>query len=667
MKSADKSLPLTEKKGFGTAFVSAAGSEKEVNTVNIPPYYVIIGRGFSAIVNHSTLLQSEWGKKRLGGCEVVYLGFPDPWQGYVTHNMNQDAMLLIHPGFLNPNEGHRNIEDFLTDWLPSNEFAGITKNEVAEIKRKKDPGLRPGFVTKVTEESGDTGLYEIEYYDEESIAQWHDTVRDRIQSREDLGSIEATTLPRKKMRAKYVDICSGPGLAKVVDIGFPKQGGYEILMEPHLVLEYLKLSPNKQRIFAGSDYVRSFTKVPGGTRVCIQGLNTPAGVQAMERAFGLDSSDGDAEHVFGFASAGLETAFPPGGRLDGLAGFAQGESLPPRAKFPDQKVLYPGADLRGKKVVFGHGYRISEIKEIKRADVDAFAGLLNDDVGALLVRFRASGKMNPIVNTFSEATEQGPKDEVLFEYGVFDQVVICAGQQIGQDEPGSPLAIIKDLSNNFEDLKIIDRFVGADYPHPMGLWMGGTNPDPKIRVLGGAAHGSRIMAKNFNDKLQRLKDYELTLPMQAFVVQRGVTLAAVTIAQANHYFNSGYRSRNVNTGEYADLSEVCSSESADIEIVRGKSRNGFANADELALALAYLLKYSATVETDDFFFYRHEKKLCIGGGVGNQGELIKCVEEKDRVVFLREVKKSKVALTDAIFRYDPGDYDTTYENRYKGV
>ena len=65
----------------------------------IPIYYVIIGCGTAAVVNHTTLRQTEWGKKRIGELPVMHIGFNDPWSEYFEHGMGQPPSLLTMPGY----------------------------------------------------------------------------------------------------------------------------------------------------------------------------------------------------------------------------------------------------------------------------------------------------------------------------------------------------------------------------------------------------------------------------------------------------------------------------------------------------------------------------------------------------------------------------------------
>ncbi len=62
-------------------------------------YYVIIGCGFAATVNHSTLVQSELYDKRLNNRKIMHIGFSDPWSSYRDHGMGQFPHLLVPPGY----------------------------------------------------------------------------------------------------------------------------------------------------------------------------------------------------------------------------------------------------------------------------------------------------------------------------------------------------------------------------------------------------------------------------------------------------------------------------------------------------------------------------------------------------------------------------------------
>ena len=66
---------------------------------DLPVYYIIVGWGPAAAINHSTLRQSEFGKERLKGYKVMQIGFPNPWPNYLLHGMGQPPYLLSLPGF----------------------------------------------------------------------------------------------------------------------------------------------------------------------------------------------------------------------------------------------------------------------------------------------------------------------------------------------------------------------------------------------------------------------------------------------------------------------------------------------------------------------------------------------------------------------------------------
>lgn len=64
-------------------------------------FYVIIGRGPMAVVNHRTLRATQWGIGRIDGHQVLHLGAPNPWPEYMRHGLGQPNHLLSFPGFTN--------------------------------------------------------------------------------------------------------------------------------------------------------------------------------------------------------------------------------------------------------------------------------------------------------------------------------------------------------------------------------------------------------------------------------------------------------------------------------------------------------------------------------------------------------------------------------------
>ena len=121
-------------------------TDSRVDTIAATPptgYYVIIGCGTAAVVNHTTLRQTEWGKERLsigeGASEqvlpVMHIGFIDPWLHYHEHGMGQPPYLLGLPGY-------ESRPDYLRDalvpsgGLKSTVFGANTRHEWVRLQDK---------------------------------------------------------------------------------------------------------------------------------------------------------------------------------------------------------------------------------------------------------------------------------------------------------------------------------------------------------------------------------------------------------------------------------------------------------------------------------------------------------------------------------------------------
>jgi len=96
-----------------------------------PPrvYYVIVGCGTAAVVNHTTLRQTKWGmKERIADFPVMHIGFDDPWAHYISHGMGQPPYLLTMPGYhQRPSQGSDVFDR--NPGCNSARFAACTKNE----------------------------------------------------------------------------------------------------------------------------------------------------------------------------------------------------------------------------------------------------------------------------------------------------------------------------------------------------------------------------------------------------------------------------------------------------------------------------------------------------------------------------------------------------------
>ena len=219
--------------------------------------YVIVGRGYAAALNYTTLRLTDYGRARLGGRDVTFIGSPDPWQLYHPHLMGQGAMLLSLPGFLRYPHG----ENFLL----STEFAAITDDQYAFLG--SDPKVR--IDTRMIEKIGrdDTG--------------------------EDLW---LRTVDGAMIYAAKVDICTGPGAPTPNPFGILEPVRAELI--------------DAARLFSGEEFLHNDT-IPGRGTICIVGAG-PVGALCCERALSNNN------RVLWVGLDDFSNAFPPGGRFDSL-------------------------------------------------------------------------------------------------------------------------------------------------------------------------------------------------------------------------------------------------------------------------------------------------------------------------------------------------------------
>ena len=115
-----------------------------------PVYYVIVGRGPMAVVNHSTLRESNAGKKRLAELPVLHIGFPNPWPKYLEHGLGQPNHLLSLPGFqakFQPSGA--GPEKTLDGGLNSQFFGACVDKQLKDLQEKYEVEVIDGWVALI--------------------------------------------------------------------------------------------------------------------------------------------------------------------------------------------------------------------------------------------------------------------------------------------------------------------------------------------------------------------------------------------------------------------------------------------------------------------------------------------------------------------------------------
>ena len=102
---------------------------------------MIAGAGPAAVINHSTLVHSEFDKDRLanspaGKLPIIHIGFSNPWGRYMRHGMGQPPYLLNLPGFKSANL----IDDkagTVDGGLDSRVFASSIDNQFQSLRERE--------------------------------------------------------------------------------------------------------------------------------------------------------------------------------------------------------------------------------------------------------------------------------------------------------------------------------------------------------------------------------------------------------------------------------------------------------------------------------------------------------------------------------------------------
>jgi hypothetical protein len=489
------------------------------SSYNEGPTYVIVGRGFSAIANFTTMFRSKEGRARLAEQPVVMIGFPDPWLGYRHHEMNQQREVMTLPAFKNQlgpqpprNEHHplwcaklhQGAAECDIPFVLSNNFADASKAEIEAVRREAiEAGIKfgvwNGAVDKIT---------------------WNNSKKLFVVHVEGFAA-ESGQPEQVIITARYVDICVGPGQSRVL----PPGGRYGLSMPKEMRDAYENpgldtAAANAPVVIPGSEYTRGNVVTPRGSVVMVQG-GGPAAAQGVEEAFRMG-----AEEVVWVCPETFTKALIPNRRVDFLVqrqGQNGPENLPTtnRTGLLDDKTVFipriPGLWL-------ATGCRASSIAWMSNSDKRA------------LVTFGAEGT----------ARGQGSADPIKFKKGVFDQIVIAQGREADMSKPGSPLYPLRELDTT----KIQPLKVGwVDFP--VGLVLEQENC--RVRVLGASGLSSTVPNSTDNlikskdaDAFRKLEAYQDSLPAQSRVFFQGVTLSAATIAYANGYFNNGKNRPNTN-------------------------------------------------------------------------------------------------------------------------
>jgi hypothetical protein len=497
--------------------MGASASATTTNTAATAPVYVIVGNGFSAVVNHVTLRLSDFGKARLGRAQVIHIYEKNPWFTYFSHDMGQWTDLLTLPGF------HFTPPGGTSDrFLASNEFAINTGRELdAVIKSNPSVQMQPGRIEKIE------------------------------RAKDNKFAITLTKV-KKPIIADYVDVCSGPGEDRIVEQAKNKKAAFdftkrEILFDKVLLKEYNDPNP-VGRVVSAQAYMNGVARRRGGS-VCIFGAGAlTAGCVEVARRTGCQA-------IFWVAARRpVNVSFAPGRRYDALARQQDGKQLPWRqGPPPNQELLIPYP----KELKFGEGFKVARVsvtgkKRTLSADLSDQQDASDDDKSEDDSVDDQAAKEKLIKIEFALGTPQGRSSRRFVDaanpkakepkFIVVDQLVISASSQVDDDEPGSTAFLVKNVRAKEPGGKFLPIKPPAPHARVPGIGQvtfGLQTKDEKFRILGTAAltHRDRMAEEGAGTPPDsRLMLYEKSLPDQARVGLVGITMSAAAVAQCNGFF-----------------------------------------------------------------------------------------------------------------------------------
>lgn len=573
-----------------------------------PPtgYYVIVGQGAAAVVNHTTLRQSVAGRARIGNHPVLHVGMRDPWLYYHQHGMGQPPYLLRLPGYHNPVA--LNAATIRTG-LRSDLFAASTEAELDLLRDKFETYVVEGWVAAL-----ESRVTRVQVATRQALQNFG-LDRGGIDARLDSAwpgnyppyrlLVAGTTGQLFLLYAFMVDLCNGGGAGRTT----PR----EAWTVPGPLLQAAATKPwNPSYLWAngeegrpiihGLDGLTEATTWATGTRVCVYGSGG-IGLNQLERAHDEHHDLGRTIWVDWY---GRDFLHDPTFNLRRNDTVLRDLAKPLANPFMDAG----GADLiRTSATVFNTGFHIvpgsplwrwahhSKIRNVAqpgRLQLDLY---LQADVGVVA---NLALQANPWCEDFWQQVEQGsPNRQFAFSAAYqfahpvcvagngdeYDRLILCLGQQ--QDVPGEPR-------------KVADGFAFTAILHDNRM-VGLQAAAGDIRVLGAGA----VMFPGVANIAGSVAMTTYRTSMAASAVPPGFILMGANVAAANGFFTQAQPNQNVNTISWSELIDLLETQidpmlaievANEIVTLRSFPNNGIATMHDLDVALSAKWHNPDTVE-----------------------------------------------------------------------
>ncbi len=297
---------------------------RQTNTANEPPptvYYVIIGCGPMAVVNHITLRHDRSGERRIADKDILHIGFPNPWPKYFEHGLGQPPHLLSFPGFdnnemtgellsaqererlqkdsgLNSQHFGRRIDAELLRLFPDE--AAIPPNRLKKkwvaLIQARDPETGIGSTTGLDPDAFKGERPDADHEDHRppkalvlaAINEAAQRVWPDVDAPYRLCLYDASDRTCELVYASHIDICTGPGRPQVLPISRDPNAAEDPQMleartPPWISPEDWTDKDTNRRVMNGVDAIRDESQWNAGERICIT-AGGGVGLNAAEKA-----------------------------------------------------------------------------------------------------------------------------------------------------------------------------------------------------------------------------------------------------------------------------------------------------------------------------------------------------------------------------------------------
>lgn len=605
--------------------------QSQTDTINsLPPvFYVIIGRGPASVINHTTLLQGDFGKNRIKGLPVLHIGFRNPWSWYFTHGMGQPNYLLSLPGFHEGNQpGQGDCNGMKDEGLMSSVFGGCVDREmdwcveqerarwVAGTERyapydwpvmngsvvwiqKQGGASQPGNAELIAaEKGGDKILEAVVKALEEPYPKFEvDVAPYRLAVLRPAGEDEVAV---DLVYARYIDICTGSGRPRQVN----KEAAYaDARLEPWRDPASWPSKPaGKRKIAVAAEAVRKEFDWPVNQRICIAN----GGAIALNAAERSRDEKAWADWFHGTSLLGEPPTFANPRNFSFLRAKTVNRPRKPNEGKPIVEADLISADAR---------VRMGSFAQIKS---------LTDTCVVVLEQGKTRAEPNKplppplppphlrdyynsnVSITGTGAWETSPTYAEKYKAArgedlpstSYDYVVLHTGLDMAQlGQPGTLLAEKPGAKNN-----------------PQGILHAYATGDELIRILGAAG-------QSMPGALAALTAYRGTLPISA--VPDGFILAGMTIASANQFFTPASSNQNVNTMNALEIDAALKKAGIDDDLLRKNltdvifkirnGSNGFGDPDMLIGLIADEMVRSTTNKAQQIDRINREEREKIEG------------------------------------------------------